>query len=170
MPKYKELRKEVMTALGDDYCRKNYQYGGEFRQKIYGYKVREDDCPDTPPENFKEKISKLLWPDDNRENEFLVRYQDEFRYVLWKNKIKNLIYIGGAIDECMLHRSYGINELVGRDENRTKFTIYVLEDFTAAQPNFVAGIKDSVKKEILLKSLSYKLVKLSKSSTVVFNK
>jgi hypothetical protein len=56
----------------------------------------------------------------------------EFRYVLWKERIKLLLYLGGALNECMQHRDTGINILAGTDSRRTPFTIVILEDCSTA--------------------------------------
>jgi hypothetical protein len=47
------------------------------------------------------EISRFLRP---LEDEFVLSSYNEFRYVLWKKRIKILLYVGGAVNECMLHR------------------------------------------------------------------
>ncbi len=74
-------------------------------------------------------ISKYLWPLDN---EYIVASHEEFRYALWKNGVRVLIYVGGSLNECVLQRDAGINLLAGADGRRVDFTIIVLEDCTDA--------------------------------------
>ncbi len=166
-PLYQSLRAEVKNFLGDDYCRNEHSIGSSKRQELYSYGAKAEYCPDQAPPGYKDKISSEVLPPANAVNEHMVRYEDEMRYVLWKNKIKNLIYIGGGIDECMLHRPYGINGLVGIDSKRLELNIVFLEDFTSSSPT-VVGFDPDEKHEILLKSLSNKLIKVANSTTLKF--
>jgi len=75
-------------------------------------------------------ISRFLKP---LEDEFVLASHHEFRYVLWKRKVKLLLYVGGALNECMQHRDTGINRLAGSDNPRTAFTIVVLEDCSSSK-------------------------------------
>ena len=80
--------------------------------------------------NIRERdISRLLTPLDD---EYVLASHNEFRYVLWERKIKLLLYMGGALNECMQHRDTGINLLAGSDSRRTAFAIVVLEDCSSA--------------------------------------
>jgi hypothetical protein len=74
-------------------------------------------------------ISRYLKP---LKNEYVLNNYMEFRYVLWKERIKLLLYLGGALNECMQHRDTGINILAGTDSRRTPFTIVILEDCSTA--------------------------------------
>jgi len=86
----------------------------------------------TATHKVKERdISRFLLP---LEHEYVLATHDEFRYVLWKHKIKLLLYVGGALNECMQHRDTGLNLLAGVDSRTTGFTIVVLEDCSSAKP------------------------------------
>jgi hypothetical protein len=65
-------------------------------------------------------------------DEYIVCTHPEFRYVLWKEGIQLLLYLGGALNECMLHRETGINMLAGTDNHGLPFTIVVLGDCSTA--------------------------------------
>ena len=89
-------------------------------------KMRSDASTPSPSSNRKERdISRFLLP---LEDEYVLATHNEFRYVLWQHKIKLLLYVGGALNECMQHRDTAINLLAGTDSRRTGFTIVVLED------------------------------------------
>lgn len=79
-------------------------------------------------------VSKRLTP---LANEYVLASYEEFRYVLWKEKIKVILYVGGSLNECMLQRDTGINLLAGSDSRRSNFSIVVVEDcsFVMTNPN-----------------------------------
>ncbi len=166
-PKYQQLRSEVMTFLGEDFCKGESGIGGANRRALYSYRTPRRYCKEKKPSNYLDKIADAVAPPLDREREYVVRYEDEMRYVLYKNKIKNLIYIGGALDECMLHRGYGINALVGVDEERMSLDIYVLKDLIDDLPP-ILPTSDEYKMDVLLESMSQKLVKISTSKTIRF--
>lgn len=74
-------------------------------------------------------ISRFFTP---RRGEFVLVTSDQFRYVLWLRKIKVLIYVGGATNACMLQRPTGITRLAGMDDERSTYTIVVMEDCSVA--------------------------------------
>jgi hypothetical protein len=76
-------------------------------------------------------ISRFLTPIDN---EYVVESYEEFRYVLWKEKIFVLLYGGGALNICMLQRETGINRLAGITSQRKGFLIVLLEDIIHSCP------------------------------------
>ncbi len=80
----------------------------------------------------KRTISKYLLPEDD---ELVISTHNAFRYALWKRGIKLLIYIGGALNECMLHRDTSLNYIVGSDSGKSNFTAVVLEDCVYAMPS-----------------------------------
>jgi hypothetical protein len=65
-------------------------------------------------------------------NEYVLESTEELRYVLWRNKIEVLIYVGGDLNECMLFRPTGINlfKLPGKT---LPISIIVLEDCSNAR-------------------------------------
>jgi hypothetical protein len=79
--------------------------------------------------NSERDISRHLTP---LSNEYVLCSYMEFRYILFKERISLLLYIGGALNECMLHRETGINILAGIDGQRVPITIVVLEDCSSA--------------------------------------
>ena len=80
----------------------------------------------------KRTISRYLLP---RDDELVISTHNAFRYALWKRGITLLLYVGGALNECMLHRDTSLNYIVGSDSRRTGFTVVVLEDCVYAMPS-----------------------------------
>jgi hypothetical protein len=110
-------------------------------------------------------ISKLLKP---LEHEYVLATHNEFRYVLWKKGITVLLYVGGALNECMLHRDTGINLLAGSERDRSKFTIVVLEDCSAAMP--ALGLDVEITKKIILDYYMRKIAFVANSKELTFEK
>ena len=89
------------------------------------------------------------------------------RYVIWRHQIKLLLYMGGAMNECLLLRPTGINRLRNAmpDEKETlPITIVALEDCSVASGSskfdntlFKKAISDFYKKNIALISSSYQI-------------
>jgi len=90
-------------------------------------------------------ISRFLTP---LESEYVLATHEEFRYVLWKHKVKLLLYVGGALNECMQHRDAGINILAGSDSRRTAFTIVVLADCSSSKVTPAMG-EEEISKAML---------------------
>lgn len=115
------------------------------------------------PRNERD-ISKYFLP---LSNEYVVSSYDEYRYVLWKEKIKVILYTGGSLNECMLHRDTGINLLAGADSGRTNFTLVVLEDcvftLSCSKDNYL------VTKQVMLDYYKQKIAVVSASDRVKFN-
>ena len=83
-----------------------------------------------------------------------------------KRGVKLLLYIGGALNECMQHRDTGINYLAGVDSQRTAFTIAVLEDCSSAfdTPHF--GAKTTA--QVMLDYFKCKIAFVANSKEVEF--
>lgn len=108
-------------------------------------------------------ISCFLTP---LEDEFVLESYDEFRYVLWKQGVKLLLYVGGALNECMQHRDTGINRLAGMDRQRTAFTIVVLGDCSYAK--VTPGLDVQVMAQAMLEYFKCKITFVAHSKDVVF--
>jgi hypothetical protein len=92
---------------------------------------------------------------------------NEFRYVLWKERTKLLLYVGGALNECMLQRDTGINLLAGTDSTRVPVTIVVLEDCSSviASP----GADKETAAKVMLDFYRYKMAFTSVSTDIRFD-
>lgn len=112
MIRHKEINKWPPAG----FCREVYQMRQEARTLHY--------MGEPPSER---KIAHFLRP---REGEFVVESSEEFRYVLWLRKINLLLYVGGATNECILHRPTGVLNLVG-----SNYVIVLLGDCTAPSPS-----------------------------------
>ncbi len=108
-------------------------------------------------------ISRHLTP---LSNEYVLCSHMEFRYVMWKEKINVLLYIGGALNECMLQRNTGINALAGIDTKRVPVTIIVLEDCSIAMGGPEFDKKTAAKN--MLDYFKYKIAFVSKSTDLQF--
>ena len=116
-------------------------------------------------QNMKERdISRFLLP---REKEYVLATHDEFRYVLWKKGIKLLLYVGGALNECMQHRDTAINFLAGMDSRRTAFTIVVLEDCSYSKPTPKLGERDMA--HAMLEYFKCKITFTANSKNITFH-
>lgn len=60
--------------------------------------------------------------------EAVVGNRNQFRYYLWKNKIKTLIYIGGSTNACVLNHDVGLY-------HQTSFTSILLSDASGPSPS-----------------------------------
>jgi len=80
----------------------------------------------------KRRISRYALPEDD---ELVIRTHNTFRYALWKRGITLLVYVGGALNECMLHRDTSLNRITGSDNTRSNFSVVVLEDCVYAMPS-----------------------------------
>ncbi len=110
-------------------------------------------------------ISKFLKP---LENEFVLASYNEFRYVLWKKKIKVLLYAGGALNGCMLQRDTGINLLAGIDSRREPLAIVVLEDCSSAMGS--PGFDSRTAKKIMLEYYMNNIAFVANSKDLKFEK
>lgn len=165
---YRQIKKEVEQYTASysldepvipflDWPAKN-----DYREKINAYRsAGREPLYRRNPKNERD-ISGYLVP---LENEYVVSSYHEFQYVLWKEKIKVILYAGGSLNECMLHRDTGINLLAGTDSGRTNFAIVVLEDciYTIESPRTDYAIArqamlDYYKQKIAVVSASDKLV------------
>jgi hypothetical protein len=111
----------------------------------------------------KRTISRYVTP---LENEYIISTHNTFRYALWKQKIKLLIYVGGALNECMLHRDTSLNRIVGSDSGSSSLTAVVLEDCVYAMPSERRSAEENV-----ISMLDYyrrKIAFTAKSETVTF--
>lgn len=168
--KYKKFRAEVKKFLGREYCKGSYDFGSSNRQKIYGYGMAwEPNClGDNPPPFPIPKIFPPMAPDEAREKEFLVFNEDDVRYFFWKHKIKNLVYVGGAVDQCLLRRPIGLNMLTGTDSHFLNMNIFLVEDILSYMPNLTEKASDEDRKDSLLKSLSFVTAKITRSDSFRF--
>ncbi len=74
------------------------------------------------------RISAYLTPN---EDEYVLSSYEELMYVIWRHNLKLLIYIGGAMNECILTRPSGINRLknsILQNGKALPISIIVLED------------------------------------------
>lgn len=131
-PQYDAIKKEVEDYVehNSKLCNSNavfLEWPGENKySKMVNEKREEGRIAGYSISPMEERdISKLLKP---LEDEYVLSTYNEFRYVLWKEKIKVILYVGGALNECMLHRDTGINLLAGIDSKATDFCIVVIED------------------------------------------
>jgi hypothetical protein len=92
----------------------------------------------------------------------------EFRYVLWKENINLLLYIGGALNECMQHRDTGINSLAGIDTRRVPITIVVLADCSSAMGSPKVDAETTA--EMMLEYFKYKIAFVASSKDLRFGK
>ena len=138
-PQYHAIKETVQKFMGDypPATEAPPFLGWPPRQNDLQVKARQlrEDAQLTPAEVTRKTlvqrdISRFLKP---LEDEFVLASHHEFRYVLWKRKVKLLLYVGGALNECMQHRDTGINMLAGSDSQRTAFTIVVLEDCSSSK-------------------------------------
>ena len=108
-------------------------------------------------------ISRYLLPEDG---EYVISYHNTFRYVLWKRNIQLLFYVGGALNECMLHRDTSLNRIVGSDSGKSWFTVVVLEDCVYAMPSDTRS--DEENKAAMLDYYRRKIAFTAKSSEIQF--
>jgi hypothetical protein len=168
--KYKRFRAEVKNHLGEDYCRGAYNFGNSNRQEVYNYgRVWDTNCLGNRPfPNPVQKILPSMAPDEAREKEYLVFNEDDVRYFLWKHKIKNLVYIGAALDQCVLRRPMGLNRLTGTDDYFMDLNIFLVEDVLGYMPNLTEKLTNEERNEALLKSLSFMTAKITRSDSFRF--
>ncbi|MEM9161423.1 MAG: hypothetical protein AAGB46_20445 [Verrucomicrobiota bacterium] len=79
-----------------------------------------------PPTNLD--ISKHLKPLDS---EYVLTSYMELRYVIWKEEIGCILYMGEYLNECVQQRETGINRLAGTDKWRVPLALVVLKDLVA---------------------------------------
>jgi nicotinamidase-related amidase len=108
-------------------------------------------------------ISRFLTP---LKTEYVVFSFDEFRYVLWKEKIRVILYAGSSLNECMLHRDPGLNHLAGIDTKVAPFVLVVMADCSDAFGTpFVAH---ATSKHVMLHYIGSKLAFISDSRELNF--
>ena len=108
-------------------------------------------------------ISRFLLP---LEDEYVLATHTEFRYVLWQHKIKLLLYVGGALNECMQHRDTAINLLAGVDSRTTGFTLVVLADCSFAKPT--PGLSERDMAHAMLEYFKCKITFVGNSKQITF--
>ena len=101
-----------------------------------------------------------------KENEYVIASYEELRYVIWRHNLKLLIYMGGATNECMLHRDTGINRFAGIDTKQFPITIVVLEDCSSAGGSLV--LSDSLFSIAMIEYYKQKLSFVSSSTDIIF--
>lgn len=99
-------------------------------------------------------------------DEYVLSSYLEFRYVLWKNKIKLLLYIGGSLNECMLQRDTGINLLAGSDSRRIPITVVVLGDCSSAMGS--PGLDSEAARKAMLEYYKFKIAFVADSKNICF--
>jgi hypothetical protein len=115
--------------------------------------------------NVKERdISRFLLP---LEDEYVIATHNEFRYVLWQHKVKLLLYMGGALNECMQHRDTAINLLTGVDSRVTGFSIVVLDDCSFAKPT--PGLNERDMALAMLEYFKCKIAFVGNSKEITFS-
>lgn len=108
-------------------------------------------------------ISRHLTP---LSDEYVLSSHMEFRYVLWRERIKLLLYAGGALNECMQHRDTGINSLAGIDSTRVPITIVVLEDCSSAMAS--PKVDSDTHAEVMLDYFKFKIAFVANSEDLRF--
>lgn len=141
-PQYHALRREMGLFLSPSLPEKivlrvlslltkqgsiSYWPPSEFRQGVEQIRqeARARHYIDAPPS--ERNISRFLRP---TEDEFVVESLEELQYVLWLRKISLLLYVGGATNECILHRPTGVLSLVG-----SNYVIVLVKDCTVPSPS-----------------------------------
>lgn len=109
-------------------------------------------------------ISIHLKPEDD---EYVVESYKELRYVIWRHQLKLLVYMGGATNECMLHRDTGINRFAGIDKERFPISIVVLEDCSEAGGSTM--LNDNLFSIAMFEYLKQKISFISKSVNIEFD-
>ena len=109
-------------------------------------------------------ISRFLLPLDD---EYVLATHNEFRYVLWQHKIKLLLYVGGALNECMQHRDTAMNLLVGVDSRISGFTLVVLEDCSFAKPT--PGLGERAMAHAMFEYFKCKIAFVANSKEIAFS-
>jgi hypothetical protein len=113
--------------------------------------------------NSEKDISRHLTP---LSNEYVLCSNLEFRYILCKERISLLLYVGGALNECMLHRETGINILAGIDGQRVPITIVVLEDCSSAMES--PDVDSSTAAKVMLDYFENKIAFVANSEDLRF--
>jgi nicotinamidase-related amidase len=109
-------------------------------------------------------ISRYLTP---AASEYVVASHDEMRYVLYRHGVTVLVYVGGALNECMMQRATGLNLIVGVDPPyRSGFTAVVLGDASAAMAS--PAIDAAAFKAAMLDYLRFKMAFVSDSGWLRF--
>lgn len=102
-----------------------------------------------------------------KDNEYVLMTYEELRYVIWRHNLKLLIYMGGGMNECMLHRDTGINRFAGLDKERFPISIIVLEDCSYSGGGF--SVSDSLFHKVMTEYYKQKIAFLSNSESIVFD-
>lgn len=94
----------------------------------------------------------IAWFLRPKEDEFVVESSEELRYVLWMRKINLLLYVGGATNECILHRPTGVLNLVG-----SNYVIVLLGDCTSPSPSpwYDNDVVQKVFEDYYMRSIGY---------------
>jgi hypothetical protein len=170
-PQYHEIKSEVEEFM-EGYPRidttvppyLSWPVKNEYKTKIDGLRSEGRTAEYHLNPRSTRDISKYFLP---LSNEYVVSSYDEYRYVLWKEKIKVILYTGGSLNECMLHRDTGINLLAGTDSGRTNFTLVVLEDcvftLSCSKDNYL------LTKQVMLDYYKQKIAVVSASDRLRFN-
>lgn len=131
---YQDLRKKVQAMMVD-----HERYP---EPEFMSWPPREN-----PLSNKMRNLRTQSWPTATttkinfyakpRDDEYMAYTHEELRYILWKEKIYFILYVGYGINHCILRRQTGINSLVGTDNcheedytkmSRTPISIAVVED------------------------------------------
>ena len=171
-PQYHTIKKEVENYLNHHSSKistPDATFLGWPRENEYNRTIKEKRQEGRNAEySIKPKgerdISKLLTP---LGNEYVLATYNEFRYVLWKEKIKVILYVGGSLNECMLQCDTGINLLAGSDSKMSNFSIVVVEDcvFIMGTPN--SGYEET--KQAMLDYYKRKIAVVSNSQAMIFH-
>ena len=103
---------------------------------------------------------------DVSEEDFFVATHEQFRYVLWRRGVTVLLYAGGSVHECMLHRDAGLNLIAGSDTRTAKFTPIVMEDCAFIGP--YTNLDGDTMRACLLEYYKHKLAFLGHSQRIAF--
>jgi hypothetical protein len=101
------------------------------------------------------------------ETEYVLCSYDEYRYVLWKQGIKLIIYMGGSLNECMQQRDTGINFLAGMDSTRIPMTIVVLGDCSSAMGS--PSVSNEAAAAAMLDYFQYKMAFVANFEDIQFS-
>ena len=170
-PQYKKIRKIVLDSLNKykkeqelpvflEYpIKKNEVY---LQQKLIR-KINKSNIYDLYPRSDRD-ISIHLKPTDD---EYVVESYEELRYIIWRHQLKLLIYMGSAMNECMLHRDTGINRFSGIDGKRFPISIVVLEDCSETGGSVM--LNDSLFSLAMSEYYKQKISFVSNSVNIVFD-
>lgn len=128
---------------------------------------------ETPIRGFSDfSINKCVEP---LSCEYVAQSYEELRYVLWKEKNDIVLFVGGSLRQCLLHRPISINSLRGvySNSNGLYSHFYYVKNFVCVLEDCLYNIGSSdysedVSKGVMLETLGWNLTNISNSKEIVF--